>query len=309
MPIASESAVADARTTFEALAENALAGSRSTGAWQFIAREVKPNGSVAHEFTLPGATPTWKQFLGERVREGFRKYTKRIPLKKYDKTLELDRASVVYDNDGSTGAALSAFMNDGESFWDKLVLESLVGNPTGCDGVSLINDSHPFASGGGTWDNKTTSALSFSSFNTERARMMALKDEFGEPLGLMPKTLVVHPDEEEIALQIAGSDVKPIAVGTAGAINSTGIGGSIITNVFRGKIDVVVTSRFTSGDWVIVDPRYQPIAFCVWQDPRSVVVDDLTSSSAVNYDSFLYMMQADAAADGLQPWGIAGKIT
>lgn len=309
MPIANESAVADARTTFEALAENALANSRSTGVWRFLAREVRPNGSVAHEFTLPGATPTWKQFLGERVREGFRKYSKRIPLKKYDKTLELDRASVIYDKDGSTGAALSQFMNDGESFWDKLVLDALATNPTGCDGVSIINDSHPYASGGGTWDNKTTSALSFSSYDTEVARMMNLTDENGEPLNLMPGVLLCNPADREIALQIAKSDGKPVSVATDGTINSGGVGGSVIANVFRGEIDVVISSRITSGDWLIIDPRYQPMAFCVWQEPQTVIVDDLTSSSAVNYDSFIYMMQADACADGLQPWGVAGKLT
>lgn len=309
--IAGESAVANARTTYEALANSALQGNRASGAWKSVAREVRPGKGVSYQITIPGATPAWRQFTGTRVRQGARKYSKTIGLKKYDKTLELERESVEYDTDGSTAILMEQHLNDGESFWDKMVFESLGSNPTGADGVSLINDAHPYASGGGTWDNKTTSALGFGSYNTERARMKALLDEYGEPLNLNPDTLVCHPDDEEIALQIIGanSDVKPVAVGTAGAINTTGIGGSTITNVFRGTATLVLTPRFTSGDWVIVDSRYAPIFFCVWKEPTVNVVDSMQSHTVVENDVFLYQQLADAAADGVQPWGIAGKIT
>lgn len=306
--IANESAVADARTTFEALAENAIAGARSEGIWRLFAQEAKPNGSIAHEWSLPGAPPNWKQFLGQRVLDGFRKYTKRAPLKKYDKTLALDRASVEYDQDGSTAAAMDNFFNDGETFFDKLCIEALAGNPTGLDGVALLSNSHPFANGGGTWDNLTTSALSFSSFNTERARMRALLQENGEPFNLNPSILICHPDDEEIALQIAGSDTKPVSVATDGTLNSGGVGGAQIQNVFQGTFTVVTTPRFTSGDWVIIDPRYKPIGFCVWKDPMPNIVDSLASHGAVHTDQFIYQMLADANAVGLQPWAIAGKL-
>lgn len=308
MGILNESAVADARTTFETLANSAL-NSTAAPTWQALARRVDPNGSIAHETIIPGATPTWKQMLGQRVYETFRVYTRRTPLAKYDKYLRLPRESVVYDQTGSTAAALSAFTADLDQFLDKFAIEKLAENPTGADNVALVHDSHPFASGGGTWDNKTTDALSFASFNTERARMRALLKENGEPIGLEPKILLVHPDEEELAIQIAQADSKPVSVGTAGAINSGGIGGSSILNVFRGSVDVVVSARWTSGDWVIIDPRFPPLVVPVWRDPEVVIVDDMTSHQRVENDLFVYGVEADAAFDGLQPWGIAGKIT
>lgn len=306
MGILNESAVADARTTYETLANSALTGTVAP-VWQAFARRVDPNG-VAHDVTIPGATPAWKEFLGQRVYDSSRLYSKRVPLKLYDKYLELKRSQVVYDPSGSVAAMLSDFTKDLGSFFDKFAIEKLGTNPTGADGVSLLSDSHPFASGGGTWDNKTTDALSFASFKTERARMRSLKKENGELIGLEPKILLVHPDEEEIALQIAQADSKPVSVGTAGAINTAGIGGSAITNVFRGSVDVVVSGYWTAGNWLLVDPRYQPLVVPVWRDPEVVIVDDMTSHKRVENDTFLYGVEADANFDGLQPWGVAGKI-
>lgn len=308
MGILNESAVADARTTFETLANSAL-NSTASPVWQAFARRVDPNGSIAHETVIPGATPTWKQMLGQRVYETFRLYTRRTPLAKYDKYLRLPRESVVYDQTGSTANALSAFTADLDQFLDKFAIEKLAENPTGADNTALIHATHPFGSGGGTWSNSNTNALSFAQFNASRARMRARLKENGEPIGLEPNVLLVHPDEEELAIQIAQADSKPVAVGTAGAINTGGVGGSAIKNVFRGSVDVVVSARWGSGDWLLMDSRFPPLIVPVWRDPEVVIVDDMTSHQRVENDLFVYGVEADAAFDGLQPWGIDGKIS
>lgn len=307
MGIANESAIADARTTFETLANSAL-NSNASPIWQAFARRVSPNGSIAHETSIPGATPAWKEFKGQREYDSARVYTKRTPLKTYDKYLRLPRTTVTNDQSGTVANMLSEFTADLGQFFDKFAIETLASNPNGADGVALISDSHPFAYGGGTWDNKTTDALSFASFNAMRAAMRSLKKENGEPIGLEPRVLLVHPDQEEIALQIAQSDQKPVAVGTAGAINTTGIGGSSIANIFRGSVDVVVSARWNSGDWLLMDPRFPPLIVPVWRDPEVVIVDDMTAHQRVENDMFIYGVEADAAFDGLQPWGVGGKI-
>lgn len=307
MGIANESAIADARTTFETLANSALS-SNASPIWQAFARRVTPNGSIAHEVSIPGATPAWKEFTGEREFGGSRIYAKRVAQKTYDKYLSIPRTTVVYDKSGTVAAMLSDFTRDLDQFFDKFAIETLAENPDGADGVPLISDSHPFAYGGGSWDNKTTDALSFASFNAMRAAMRGLKKENGEPIGLEPRVLLVHPDQEEIALQIAQSDQKPVAVGTSGAINSGGVGGSAIANIFRGSVDVVVSARWNSGDWLLMDPRFPPLIVPVWRDPETVIVDDMTADRRVKNDEFLYGVEADAAFAGLQPWGVGGKI-
>lgn len=308
MAIAGQSNVADARTTFESLVDSALQGARASQVYKSLSRRINLSGSIAHTITMPGATPTWQEWTDERDSSGFRKMSKTIPLKVYEKSIRLKRTDVINDKDGSTALALDTFVgNDVEAVFDKLVIEKLASNPTGIDGVALLSDSHPFGSSG-TWDNKSGNALSFGEFKAARAAMRSLKDEFGEPLNIEPRILLVHPDEEELALQIAKADSKPVSVGTAGAINSGGIGGSSLLNVFRGTVDVIVSPRWTSGKWMLVDPRYAPIALCVWRDPETVVVDDMTADARVRRDEFFYGVEADMTADGVQPWGVYGNL-
>lgn len=308
MAIAGQSNVQSARTTFETLVDGALQQQREQGIWQALSRRYTGGDSIAYEVNMPGATPNYEQWVGEKPFGGFRKLTKTINFAKYHKSLELSRESVVYDKTGSTAAAMSYFVSDAGYIWDKLVIEKLAANPTGLDGVSLLNDSHPFAVNGGTWDNKVTTALGFDTVNTGRAFMRSLKDEFGEPLNIEPRILLVHPDQERTALEIAQADARPISVGTAGAINTVGIGATGITNVYRGTLDVVVSARWTAGDWLLIDPRFPPIGLVVWRDPETVIADEMEGETRMRRDLFLYSIEADAAADGLQPYGVYGKI-
>jgi phage major head subunit gpT-like protein len=307
MAILNNDAVADARTTYEALFNSALQSNRAQNAWSRVARKVTGTG-IAHQTIVPGATPTWTEWVGEKDFGGFRKYARTTPLKTYHKSIELKRSDVVYDKDGSTGAALNTLVRDFDALYDKLVFDKLSANPTGVDGVALLHATHPFGSST-TWDNITSTALSFSEFDTMVEDMMNLKDEFGEPLNLRPRVLVAAVDIRREAMEIVGAEDRPIAVGTAGAINSAGIGATGITNIYKSdNWELIITPRFTAGQWVIIDPDFPPIKLVEWRAPEPIIVDDMTADTRVRQDVFLYGAEADIAADGEQPWGIAGKL-
>lgn len=309
MAIAGLANIQDARTTFEVLVDGALSQQSDTGAWQSFARRYTGGDALAYQVIMNGSQPAYERWAGEKAFSGHRKLTKTITFDKYHKSQALSRETVVYDKTGATAQALSDFVSDAGYIWDKLVFDKLKTNPTGIDGVTIVNDSHPYGASGGTWDNKTTDALSFASYKAARAAMLALTKENGEPMSLNPRVLLVHPDEEQVALEIAQATDRPVAVGTAGAINAAGIGGSAITNVFRGTIDVVVSPRWRSGDWLLCDPRFAPIGLVVWRDPEAVIADDMEGDERMKRDQFLYSIEADANCDGLQPYGVYGKIT
>lgn len=308
MSIAGESSLQAARTTFETLLDSALTRLRQGGLESIFSRRFEGGASAAIELDMPGAVPAFEAWDDEKSFGGFREHTVTIPLKRWEASVKLKRAQVVYDQAGTVAQALKQLTGDVGYLWEKLVLDALDDNPTGIDGVSLLNNSHPFASGGGTWDNLTTDALSFDAFDAGRAAMRGLLDEYGEPLGIEPDILIVHPDEERTAREICQADERPIAVGTAGAINSAGIGATGVTNVYRGACNVVVSPRMTSGSWRILDSRYAPIALGVWRDPEAVVTDDMSAESRQRRDDFLYSVEADANTAGLYPHGLYGKL-
>lgn len=307
MAILNSDAVADARTTYEALFNSALQNAQTNSAWQRIARRCTGTG-IAHQTIIPGATPTWEEWVGEKPFGGFRKYARTTPLKTYHKSIELKRSDVMYDTDGSTGAALQAFVGANlDGIFDKLVFDKLSANPTGVDGVALLHDSHPFGSST-TWDNKSADALTFDSFNVEVERMIGLLNEHGEPLNLNPSVLVVAADIRREAKEIVGAEDRPVSVATSGAMGGV-VGATGITNIYKAdNWELIVSPRLTTGQWAIVDPNFPPLKLVVWRSPEPIIVDDMTADRRVHQDVFLYGAEADMAADGEQPWGIAGKL-
>lgn len=299
-----------ARTTFETLVSDLEP--KGAGLAAMFAEERRGSGSSAVEFDTAGAAPQWAQWTDEKDFDGIREMSVTCPFARYHKSLKLKRAQVVYDQAGTVGSVMRQFMGQNDYLYDKLVLDKLTSNPTGIDGVSIVNDSHSFGADGGTWDNKVTGALSHQTFKTGIAFGLSLQNEKGEYMEVRYDTLLVHPDEERLALEIADADSRPVAVATTGLYTPTSgsAGASSIANVFRGRVNVVVTPRMTSGDWLLVDTqRFKPIGLAVWRDPESIIADDLEGESRMRRDDFLYSVEADVNTCGLQPWGVYGKLT
>lgn len=301
MTIAGYSNVAAARTTFETLAYNALEQERDSGAWKALAARKEGGDSQIYVSILNGATPTWEKQQGSRAFGGFRQMYKPITQALYHKSMELDRRWVIYDKSGAVANRISTFIRNDGYPWDKLVFDCLARNEICADGVALISNAHPYGENGSTWSNATSDPLDHNSFDAAVAAMRSLKDEFGEPLSLMPDTLIVSPSDARMALDIADADVRPVEVGTVGATS--------ITNTYKGLVTVIVTSRMKDGDWVIVDSRYPAIDLVVWRDPTVHIADDMNGSERMRNDKFLYSIEADAGVGAVQPYGIYGKIS
>lgn len=300
--------VQSARTLFETLMDGALERLNSGGLESVFAREYAGQDGQAITITMGGANPAFEAWEDEAHFGSLREHSVSMPFARQKAGLSLSRAEVVYDQTGTVEQKLSSFTANVGYLFEKLVIAKLASNPTGIDGVSLLNDSHPFAQSGGTWDNSVSTALSFDAVKVGKAAMASLKDEYGEPLDLSPNVLLVHPDEERTAREIAQADDRPISVGTAGAINTVGIGATGVTNVYRGAMDVIVSPRWTSGDWLLCDTRYAPIALGVWRRPEAIVSDDMSSELRQRQDKFLYAIESDVNTCGLQPYGVYGKI-
>lgn len=303
--------IKNARTVYETIVDSALDRARASSVGLRLARRRDGIQGTSIEFALTGATPSIQRWKGNKKWRNFRHLAKTVRFDKHDASFKLFREQVVHDPAGTTAQAIKRHASQVEYIWDQIVIrDGLASNPDGIDGVALIHDTHPFAEDNGTWDNKTTDALSFKSFNTGRAAMRNLSDEFGIPFDLAPDTLIVNPAEERTALEIAQADDRPVAVGTNSAMDGVVGGATRITNVFKGKVsDVVVTQYVAAGDWLMWDSRFPPMALGVWRDPETVVVDSMESKDRMETDEFLYSLEVDANADGLEPFGLYGKIT
>lgn len=113
----------------------------------------------------------------------------------------------------------------------------------GADGVSLCSDSHPYSpTNAAVQDNKGTAALSHDALVSVATAMMAFKDSRGNPLNIMPDTLVVP-----VAL-LPTARVIVESVGRSGTANND-------ANVNAGY-NIIASHYLTSSvDWFLVDSR------------------------------------------------------
>lgn len=307
MALAGEANIRNARTTFETLVDSALNAERATGAWERFATRLDGADGVSIDIGVPGAMPGWRRWAGSKDYGSARVLNRKLEFGRHHKSIKLERKDVVHDKTGLVASMLERQLMDVSYLFTKLVFEKLAGNPTGADGVALFHNTHPFSG----YDNLTTDALSWSAVKAAKAAMRAQTAENGEYLAIEPDTLLVHPDEEEIAMEIAGSSAKPVSVGTGGpvSINGSGVGAASIVNIYQGSLMVVVTPLLTSGDWVLADSRYKPIALGVWRDPETHIQDSMTADSRMDLDIFKYSVESDANVEGLEFEGVYGKIS
>lgn len=313
MAIADRSNLEAARTSFETLTDTVFK-ERPDGEWSMLTKVV-PNegGARTHEVVQHGALPIDEEWTAAKTFDGFRTYKKSVWLKKRHASMKLDRMDVEYDKSGVVGEAIKNFFGQTKYFYDRLIFDSLLANPTGIDGVSLLNDSHPHGPSSGTWDNKVADALSFASMNSGIQAMRTLRDEKGEYLNVEPQILLVGPDLERTALEITGADSRPIGIDTTGSIVTSGATLSeSITNVYKGRLTVVVSKRFAasnSTDWLLVDPKFPPMGLFEGRRPTPVIQDRAEDEARYVLDEYRYSVEFDVSAFGLNPWGLYGKLS
>lgn len=318
-----------ARTTFETVSQSVFA-QRPPGVWSMFTARFNSQDGIGLEIDEGTALPVIQEWTGMRVWSGWRVQKKYVRLKTYQAGFKLPRKDVQYDKTGIFGRKIAQFLGDTPYMPDKLVLESLLSNPTGIDGVSLLNDTHPFAVSGGTWDNKVTSALSFAAVNTGVAAMQSLRDEQGEYLGLDPDLLIVGTANRRTALEIADADSRPIPIDTAGAFDATSKvnAAGALPNIYKGKFTVIVSPRFEDGtntaSWFLADSRFP---FMGWLQgggaggggeatgaPQggppvtTTIIDQPNNDIPANEDNFAYGVHFDGRAFGFAPYGIYGRV-
>lgn len=236
--------------------------------------------------------PRVREWIGPKVVKSLRALTQDIPLKKWEATVGIERVDVDYDRTGSVRQQLNGFLSQQVSTFDDLVYTKLLANPTGYDGVSLLNNSHPYSNS--TGDNLTTDALSFSSLEAMDTAMRGFQDEDGRPLMIQPRMLLVGEANRHTALQVTGAS-RPIFFNNTGAEAATSVIDKwMVENPFSSHA-VVVAPWITGSQWFLIDDT-KPVGPMVATEGRAfqaVVQDELTDDVRFQTDEYLFSLEGD----------------
>lgn len=259
-----------------------------------------------------------REWLGAKQYGSVEFFTQTVRLKKYERSLPLPRLTVDYDPGGQVATTLRAWIQETmQSHDDKAVFDVLTGSsgagPTAFDAVSLINDAHTM--GSSTHDNKVTTALTPANYDAARQLMAGYKNAAGEPLNIVPDTLIVGPKLETMALEIAEGTVRLQGMAGDGSLDSgTRVATGPIDNVYRGnKLTVIVWRRLVSTQddyWYLVDTSKTSKALQLKRERSYELIDltDMDDMPRFETDNYVWSIEGDLTVAAGAPPVILGGI-
>ena len=250
--------------------------------------------------------PELQRWTGPRDEKSPRAYTQQIDTLPYEATLALKRTDLTRDQTGAVAQAIGDFNRGQLSSKNRHVADALDGTsgngPTGYDGVSLFNASHPHVNSGSGHSNLSAGTnLSHATFNTARSAMRKFLKESGSPFQITPTHMRVSPDLEQRAKEIAdAADVIKFTDMTASDSTTAVQNATAMTNVWRGSVDVVVDNEITSNTyyWDLMDlsKNVKPMILVIERDIEPITRTDMDDPRRWDFDEVLFGLEADYVA-------------
>lgn len=177
-------------------------------------------------------------------------YTQTYTHVEYPVELVIEKRLVLNDQYGKIGdlvrrAGISAEQKmeiDAASLFNKAFTGATWG-----DGKELCATDHPKSpnKSAGTYSNEGTTALSKAAVSATRILMQRFADDKGNEIGLSPNVLLVPPELEDTALEIAGSQLDPSSANNA-------------INPNAGRFVVIPWQRLTDTNaWFMIDDTWR----------------------------------------------------
>lgn len=255
--------------------------------------------------------PKLREWIGPRNVETVVTQAYQLTNKKFELTVGVSRTDIEDDLLNLYGP-IAQMMGMQAKEWpdDQMTPVLEAGNSTVTfDGANFFSTSHPVDTAGETTTSTQSNLFTTTSFNaanlaTARANMRKLRGRDNKPLGMNVNAVMVPPDLEQNALQLANTEY---IVATFGANAATGSQ----SNVLRGSFTPIVNPKLTStSTWYGFDNRW-PIKGLIWQlriAPEFTLRVAPTDPTVFNDDQYLMGVRARGVG-GYGLWFMAFMAT
>lgn len=227
----------------------------------------------------------------------------------YDVLEPVQRRAIEDDQYGLIMLRFTSIGEEAPRHWNQLAFQGLTSGFTSkcSDGQNFFDTGHQEGLSP-TQVNKTTNNLSDPALETAITTMMAIQNDKGVPMGIMPDTLVVGPSLLRRATDLLGSKTVVVHVGD-GTAGSGALAATPFSNFFDGRLKLIVnhyiygTAKFY---WFVLDTSrtVKPIIMQNRMDVPITIESDMTSPQALMQEQWKVRLRGRyAQAYGL--WQLA----
>lgn len=260
---------------------------------------VVDSSSDKESYNWLGSVPALREWTDERIPGALRTHEYEIPNRKYEATVEVDRETFEDDRLSQVKPRIEELAVRAATHPDELVVELLNGGfNTACyDGQYFFDNDHSEGDSG-TQSNVLSTALSADELENAVTAMMQFKDDQGKPLGVMPDTLLVGPDNYFSAREILNS----VSIVVAGASDIEKPSG----NPLSGMLDLLVSPHVDSSKWFVLATQHpvRPLLLQWRIKPEFTAVTDPSDEYVFSTDVFKYGVRSRLGA-GYGLWYLA----
>ena len=238
--------------------------------------------------------------------------SKKLELKnrKFEDTVALRREDVEDDQYGIYAPVMQEMGFAAANLWGELAVEALYSGAvdTWIDDKTFFATDHAY--GSNTINNKTTSALSSSTYAAARLAMLSYKGHNDRALKVLPNLLIVGPALEATAFDILQQELVIDSAATGG---TTDYVGGAIRNRWRGTAKYIVLPELTgtyANYWFMCDVSrpLKPVVVQQRMMPKLTKKDNETDDNVFDEDVYKYGTRARGAAVLTMPHLIYGGI-
>lgn len=159
-----------------------------------------PSSTAIEKYPFLFLLSTMRQWFGPRFVQNVEGKVLEVENDDYEHTVGVPGNDIEDDQLGMYSMLMRKMGQDAGNLWGRLAINAYIANGNWLDGSAFFLTNRKF--GDQTINNKTTSALSDSTFNTAYSTMMGYRNHAGQPLGIIPSLLVVGPANRTVGYNI-----------------------------------------------------------------------------------------------------------
>ena len=247
--------------------------------------------SQSNHYAFMEAMGGWSEWNGARQFKDVSSVDFAVLNKDFEMSIKMPKNQIEDDQVGMYIGLVPQMVQGWFKKQQALIMSVLTSNPNAYDGVALFSAAGR-TYGDNTIANRVTTALSSATFEAARVAMMSYLDHAGEPLAVMPDTLVVGPALEKTAFEVVKNY---FGIDASGTIQ--------IENFFATTGTRIVVSPYLVGEyanyWYLADTSdvIKGVLLQIREIPSPILstAQDVARNKTVDYMADGRMVAAPAA--------------